>query len=302
MPLAATSPTTTVQGWLYDLLRWAGVDDTTAAHVQQVLLRPVTVVVVVVVSVLAAWLGNRFIRHWIGGAVRRAAVRADSPRAERRAVTLTTMLANVWRVVVAFIAFFIVLGVMGVNLTPILAGATIIGATIGFGAQSVVKDFLSGFLLAVEGQYDIGDTIRVGDTTGVVEDLSLRVTRLRAPDGGVWYVPNGDIRLLGNKVRGWGRATVDVPVPVATGVDRLLEAMGQSAETVRADPAFAHAFLESPVVWGLVDATFESITGRVTVRAPFDERERLERAIRDEVFRRLGSDGAPAVSPTAAPG
>ena len=278
---------------MYDLLRWAGVDDTTAAHVQQVLLRPVSVVLVVVVALLAAWLGNRFIRHWIGGAVRRAAIRADSPRAERRAVTLTTMLANIWRVVVAFIAFFIVLGVMGINLTPILAGATIVGATIGFGAQSVVKDFLSGFLLTVEGQYDIGDTVRVGNTTGVVEDLSLRVTRLRAPDGGVWYVPNGDIRLLGNTVRGWGRATVDIAVPLTTDVDHLLDVLGQSAEAVRANPAFTNAFMEAPVVWGLVDATVDSMTGRVTVRAPFDQREPLERAIRDEVFRRLETQGAP---------
>jgi small-conductance mechanosensitive channel len=284
---------------MYDLLRWAGVDDATAAHVQQVLLRPVSVVLVVIVALLAAWLGNRFIRHWIGGAVRRAAIRADSPRAERRAVTLTTMLANIWRVVVAFVAFFIVLGVMGINLTPILAGATIIGATIGFGAQSVVKDFLSGFLLTVEGQYDIGDTVRVGNTTGVVEDLSLRVTRLRAPDGGVWYVPNGDIRLLGNTVRGWGRATVDIPVPLTTDVDHLLDVLGQSAEAVRANPAFTNAFMEAPVVWGLVDATVDSMTGRITVRAPFDQRESLERAIRNEVFRRLETQAAP---PSRGPG
>jgi small-conductance mechanosensitive channel len=288
---------------MYDLLRWAGVSDPTAAHVQQVLLRPVSVVLIVVVAVVAAWLGARFIRRWIGGAVRRAAVRADSPRAARRAVTLTAMLANMWRVVVGFIALFVVLGVIGVDLTPILAGATIVGATIGFGAQSVVKDFLSGFLITVEGQYDIGDTITVGTTTGVVEDLSLRVTRLRAPDGGVWYVPNGDIRLLGNTVRGWGRATVDVPVPLSTGVDHLLDVLGQSAEAVRADPSYARAFMESPVVWGLVDASVDSMTGRVTVRAPFADRERLERAIRLEVMKRLGSSGScSGPEPAPAPG
>ena len=105
------------------------------------------------------------------------------------------------------------LGTIGLNLTPLLAGATVIGATLGFGAQSMVRDLLAGVLLTVEGQFDIGDTIMVGDTSGTVEDLTLRVTRLRSDDGTVWYVPNGEIRKLANSSRGWAQATVDVPGP-----------------------------------------------------------------------------------------
>jgi small conductance mechanosensitive channel len=284
-----------VEGWLYDLLRWAGVAAPTAAHVQQVLVKPVSLVVVVLVAFAVGWLGNRFIRHWIGSAVRRAASRADSPRAERRAVTLTTMVANIWRVVVAIAAFFVALGTIGVNLTPLLAGATIVGATIGFGAQSMVRDLLAGFHLTVEGQYDIGDTIEVADTRGVVEDLTLRVTRLRAPDGAVWFVPNGDIRRLGNTARGWGRATVDVPVPPATGVDRLLGALGEAAEAVHGDPRYAEACLEAPVLWGVVGMDVDSITARVTVRTRAEDRDRVERAVRQEAVRRLG----PLLTPPA---
>jgi moderate conductance mechanosensitive channel len=202
-------------------------------------------------------------------------------------VTLTTMTANIWRVVVGVVAFFVALGTIGLDLTPLLAGATIIGATVGFGAQSIVKDFLSGFLLTVEGQFDIGDTVVVGDTTGVVEDLTLRVTRLRGADGEVWYVPNGDIRLLGNSVRGWGRATVDVPVAHARGVDRLLGLLGEAAAAVHRDPRYAPACLEAPVVWGVVALDADTITGRVTVRTRFDQRDAVERAIREEVSRRL---------------
>jgi len=284
---AASSSTTDVQGWLYQLLRWAGVGQSAAAHVQQVLVKPISVVLVILGALLLGWLGTRVIRHWIAAAVRRAAARADSPRAERRAVTLTAMAANIWRVVVGVVAFFVALGAAGLDLTPLLAGATIIGATIGFGAQSIVKDFLSGFLLTVEGQFDIGDTICVGTTTGVVEDLTLRVTRLRAADGVVWYLPNGDIRLLGNTVRGWGRATVDVPAPPATGVDRLLAAVQDAARDVHADPHLSGAFLEAPVVWGLVDVAVDSITARVTARTTFGQREAVERAIREAVVRRL---------------
>jgi len=276
-----------VDGWLYQLLRWAGVGQPSAAHVQQVLVKPISLVLVVLLALATGWLGNRIIRHWIGSAVRRAASHAGAPRAERRALTLTTMTAHIWQVVVGVVAFFVALGTIGLDLTPLLAGATIIGATIGFGAQSIVKDFLSGFLLTVEGQFDIGDTIVVGPTTGVVEDLTLRVTRLRGADGEVWYVPNGDIRLLGNSVRGWGRATVDVPVPQARGVDQLLRVLQEAADSVCRDGRHADACLEPPVLWGVVAVDADTVTGRVTVRTRFDRREAVERAIREEAVRRL---------------
>ena len=287
MPDAATSPLLAAEGWLYQLLRWAGVGDPTASHVQQVLVKPISVVIVLVVAVAVGWIGNRVIRRWIGSAVRHAASRADSPRAERRAVTLTTMVANIWRVVVALVAVFVALGTIGVNLTPVLAGATIVGATIGFGAQSMVRDLLAGFLITVEGQFDIGDTVAVGDTEGVVEDLTLRVTRLRAPDGTVWYVPNGEIRRLGNTARGWGRATVDVPVAPGADLDRLLGALEEAGATVHDDTRYAAAFLEAPVQWGVVDVGVDHVTARVTARTTADQRDRVERAIRAEVLRRL---------------
>jgi small-conductance mechanosensitive channel len=230
----------------------------TAEHVQQVLLKPVSLVAVVLGALAVGWLGNRFIRHWIGSAVRRAASRADSPRAERRAVTLTTMVANIW---------------------------------------SMVRDLLAGFLLTVEGQFDIGDTIDVSDTTGVVEDLTLRVTRLRAPDGAVWFVPNGEIRRLGNTARGWGRATVDVPVPPTTDVDRLLDALDGAAHAVHDDARFADACLDAPVLWGVVATAVDSITGRVTMRTRAEDRDRVERAVRQEAVRRLGP--LPAAPPSA---
>ena len=297
MSLAAPSPTTAVEGWLYQLLRWAGVGQNAAAHVQQVLVKPVSVVLVVVGGFLFGWLGNRLIRHWIASAVRRAAARADSPRAERRAVTLTAMVANIWRIVVGVVVFFVALGTAGLNVAPLLAGATIIGATIGFGAQSVVKDFLSGFLLTVEGQFDIGDTISVGGTTGVVEDLTLRVTRLRAADGSVWYVPNGDIRELANTVRGWGRATVDVPAPPSVGVDRLIDAVTRAGDSVYADTRYAPACLEAPVVWGILGSAVDSVTARVTVRTTFDQRERVERAIREAAVRLLEGSETTGAAP-----
>ena len=200
-----------VNGWLYDLLRWAGVGKTTAAHMQEVVVKPVSVVIIAAGAVVVSWVGNRIIRHWIGRAARSATVRRGTARATARATTVTALVASVWRIVVAVIAFFVALGTIGIDLTPLLAGATVIGATIGFGAQSLVKDLLSGFLLIVEDQFDIGDTLVVGDVTGAVEDLTLRVTRLRSDDGTVWVVANGEIRQLGNKSRAGSRS----PAPSA---------------------------------------------------------------------------------------
>ncbi|HXQ90863.1 MAG TPA: mechanosensitive ion channel domain-containing protein [Acidimicrobiales bacterium] len=308
----ATSSTVVDQGWLYDILRWAGVGQATAAHWQEVVIKPLTVVLVILGAALVGWLGNRVIRRWVGAAAHRAVARADSPRAAARALTLTSLLANVWRGVIGALAFFVVLGTIGLNLTPLLAGATVIGATLGFGAQSMVRDLLAGLLLSIEGQFDIGDTIVVGDTTGTVEDLTLRVTRLRSVDGTVWYVPNGEIRKLANESRGWAQATVDVPVPVAAGVDIVLENIRAAAQAVAGDPRYAALVLEPPQLWGVVAAAADTYTCRVSVRTSTADRERLARILRQEIALRLQAadvfsaaapgSSAPAADPPSSPG
>ena len=283
----ASSPLIAAEGWLYDVLVWIGVDHATARHLQDVVVKPVAVVVIVLVATAVGWFGSRIIRRWIGAVARRAAGRADSPRAAARAVTITAMVANIWRVVVGVIAVFVALGTIGINLTPLLAGATVVGATIGFGAQSMVRDLLAGFLLIIEDQFDIGDTLVVGTTSGTVEDLSLRVTRLRGVDGTIWFVPNGEIRTLANVSRGWAEAMVDIPVPAANDVDDVLRAVGDSAHAVAGDDRYASSCLSAPRVWGVVAADADTFTCRVSVRTPTADRERIGRALREEVARRL---------------
>jgi small-conductance mechanosensitive channel len=283
----ATSPLIADQGWLYDLLVWVGVDHATARHLQQVVVKPVAVVVILLVAMAVGWFGSRIIRRWIGAVARRAAGRADSPRAAARAVTITAMVANIWRVVVGIIAVFVALGTIGINLTPLLAGATVVGATIGFGAQSMVRDLLAGFLLIIEDQFDIGDTLVVGTTSGTVEDLSLRVTRLRGVDGTIWFVPNGEIRTLANTSRGWAEAMVDIPVPAAADVDDVLRAVADAADAVAGDDRYAASCLSAPRVWGVVASDADTLTSRVSVRTPLADRERIARALREEVARQL---------------
>jgi len=287
----ATTGTPSDQGWLFDLLRWLGVGPSTAAHLQQVVLKPVVIIAVLLVGALVSRTGSRMIRHWLGAAGRRAAARVDSPRGQARATTLAAMAANVWRVVVWVVTILVALQTVGVDLTPLLAGATVVGATIGFGAQSLVRDLLSGFLLTAEDQFGIGDTIVTGTTTGVVEDVTLRVTRLRARDGTVWFVPNGEIRVVANTSRGWALATMEAIVPVGTDVDVVLETLRTVAESVVAEPTLAPFCLEAPRVWGVVASDDTTFSARVTVRTTALKRDLIEQALRDGVARALRAAG-----------
>lgn len=280
-------------GWLSTLLTKAGLDPSTAQTVVQFVVRPLEVLLVLVVAALVARYGARALRRMLTRATGRVAARGDHERGSARVSTVVALVANVWRLFVAVVAVAVVLGMLGINLTPLLASATVIGATIGFGAQSLVRDYLSGILLTMEDQFGIGDTITVADATGVVEDLSLRVTRLRAADGSVWYVPNGEIRQLTNTSRGWAKAVVDLAVAAgdAATLDRVREAVAGAAREVAADPRFSATSTEAPEVVGMVAAAGGTCTVRVALRTVPTRRAALERALREAAVARLAADG-----------
>ncbi len=198
---SAAAPTVGFQapstGYLYQLVRHWGASDLVARTVQFILVRPVEILVIAGVAWMAGRLGARIARR-VAAPMGRHMARASS-RAPQRLETFAQTLASLWKAVVWVIALLTILGTIGIDLTPLVAGATVIGAALAFGAQRIVLDILSGFFLLVEDQFGIGDTVSMGDTTGVVEEFHLRVTRLRGADGTAWYVPNGEIRVLGNK-------------------------------------------------------------------------------------------------------
>jgi small-conductance mechanosensitive channel len=186
-----------------------------------------------------------------------------------------------------------VLGMLGINLTPLLASATVIGATIGFGAQALVRDYLSGFLLTVEDQFVIGDSIAVNGVTGTVEDLSLRVTRVRAIDGSLVYVPNGEIRQLTNTSRGWAKALVEVTVPIISTaeLERATNVARAAAERVATEAPAAAGTSQPPEVLGLVATAGAAGTLRVMLRTSHAFRASVERALRAAVAGALADEG-----------
>jgi small conductance mechanosensitive channel len=279
-PRPALAAASNQPGWLENLLVKLGVAPSEAHTVTGLVVRPFEILVIVLGAWLVALLGTRALRRALGGAAHRAAARSGDPRATGRASTVVALVVNCFRVFVVVVAIALVLGVLGVNLTPLLASATVIGAVLGFGAQSLVKDYLSGFLLTLEDQFTIGDVLTVNGVTGTVEDLSLRVTRLRGYDGTLYQVPNGEIRLLANTSRGWARAVVEVPVavPGPEALDRLDGVVAAAARAVADDPELAD--VGPPEILGLVAVDGATCTLKVALRTTPSRRDAVARALR----------------------
>jgi moderate conductance mechanosensitive channel len=272
-------------GWFYDLLRKAGVSRSLSHTLVEFVLRPLEIILIVVIAWLIARVGASFVRRAVLKMGRPAGRLSSSPRAGSRVSTNAALLANAWRFAIAIATIAIILGMLGIDLTPLLASATVIGATVGFGAQALVRDYLSGILLTVEDQFVIGDTVAVNGITGTVEDLSLRVTRVRAVDGSLIYVPNGDIRQLTNRSRGWAKAVVEVDVPLTStdDISRATALVTEAAKKVADDAPAAAGCTQAPEVLGLVATAGGTGTIRVMLRANHGHRATIERALRASI-------------------
>jgi small conductance mechanosensitive channel len=189
------------------------------------------------------------------------------------------------------IAGLVVLDELGLNLAPLLAGAGIAGIAIGFGAQSLVKDFLSGFFILVEDQYGVGDVIDVGGVSGTVEEITMRVTRLRSVDGTVWFVPNGEIRMVGNTSMEWSRALIDVVVAYDSDVAKVSAAIAEEAQRFAEDEAWRDKVLEPPEVWGVQAMGPEGLTIRLVVKTAPREQYAVARELRTRISARLRQEG-----------
>jgi len=189
------------------------------------------------------------------------------------------------------VAFLLVLGEFGINLAPLLAGAGIAGVAIGFGAQSLVKDFLSGIFMLLEDQYGVGDVIDVGEASGAVESVTLRSTRLRDVNGTVWHVPNGEIRRVGNMSQQWARAVVDVSVPYGTDVREATQVVREAAAVLRADDEWAPRIQADPEVLGVEALGADGMSLRVSVQTEPGQQWAVMRELRLRLREALDSSG-----------
>ncbi len=290
-------PSRPITDWIIDVF---GIDpDGATARFLNSLIEPIFQIVI---TILVAWIVLRIVRS-IGGrflnrAKERAAAeeaqadRAATGRRRQRLEALGAVLNSVLALLVWSAALLIILGnTFGINLTPFLAGAGVLGIALGFGAQDLVKDFVSGVFMLIEDQYGVGDVIDVGDATGVVEKISLRTTRLRDVNGTVWHFPNGEIRRVGNLSQEWSRALLDVSVGYGADVDEASQVILATAEAMAEEPRYKRLFLARPEVWGVERVGVDGVAIRLVIKTVPGEQWAISRDLRGRIKVALDAAG-----------
>lgn len=292
--------------WLCRTTLDATHDPTAARIVDAVLGKPLAIAAIVIGALIVNRIARRAVKRALRtlnsgavqerlGAVRRVTPRAmletheTSLRAEQRIEALASVLSSVTSFVVLLVATLMILGQLGIDLGPLLAGAGIVGVALGFGSQSLVRDFLSGIFILVEDQFGVGDVVDLdGTTSGVVEAVSLRTTRLRSVDGALWHVPNGEIRRVGNMSQHWSRALLDVRVAYDTDLE---QAKGVLIDLARALWKEDQAILEEPELWGVEDLGPHGVTLRLVIRTTPSEQWRVSRVLRERIKAAFDAEG-----------
>jgi small conductance mechanosensitive channel len=274
-----------------------------------IIVTPIRIVVIILLALAVRWLLfraiNRMVRSTAGsdvpmvlrplkerlGNTAMESAGLISERRQQRAETVGSLLRSITSLVIGVLALMLVLGEVGFELGPFIAGAGIVGVALGFGAQNLVKDFLSGIFMILEDQYGVGDVVDLGSATGTVEAVGLRVTRLRDGNGTLWYARNGEVLRVGNHTQGFAQVTVDLPVPYGSDVDEASAAMQAAADELVADDAYADAVLEAPQVLGVEQIDVDKVVLRLTVKVRPAEQWRVARALRQRIADRLDENG-----------
>lgn len=216
--------------------------------------------------VLVAWLAWSVARRALRVLRARISVRLGDAEAIKRADTLSRVFRYVTTVVISLITFIAVLSELGVSVAPILGAAGVVGLAVGFGAQSLVKDYVTGLFLLVENQIRQGDVVQLGEHSGSVEEVTLRYVRLRDYSGNVYYIPNGTITTVINMSRGFAHAVVDIGVAYGADLEQVMQIMRDVAAALRRDPGFADRILDDIEIAGVQDLTDSAVKIRARIR------------------------------------
>jgi small conductance mechanosensitive channel len=212
-------------------------------------------------------------------------------RRTQRAEAIGSVLRSFSSFVVLGIAVVLVLGELGIDLAPIVASAGVVGVALGFGAQNLVKDFIAGIGIILEDQYGVGDVVDLGEASGTVEAVGLRITRLRDAHGVVWYARNGEILRVGNKSQGYAQVVIDMPVAHDTDLERCRTVMQEVADAMHAEEEWSALLLAAPESLGAEDVTAQGVVMRVQVRSTSAAQWRVGRELRMRLTERFVAEG-----------
>ncbi|MBC9944130.1 mechanosensitive ion channel [Leucobacter sp. cx-328] len=266
--------------------------------------RPINIVLIIVIALFANWLLRFTLRRTVQRIVQgvKKAQDVDStseltaaPYINARAVQRTRTLGTVGRHVITWsivvFALIAILANMGVNLAALLTSAGIVAAGLTFGAQNIVKDILNGLFMAFEDQLGVGDSVTIGAVTGTVEDVGIRVTQVRAYDGTLWFIRNGEILMLGNASQGWGRAVIDITVEADQDLKHVGEVAIDAAEDLLAQEQYRRKVTGFPEILGLESVSGNRATLRLTMRTRPEARDEVRRALRAAIRRSFNEQG-----------
>jgi small-conductance mechanosensitive channel len=209
----------------------------------------------------------------------------------QRARTLTRVIYNTARVAMAIIAGLMILRELTLDITPLIAGASVAGVALGLGAQTLIRDVIGGFFILLEDQFAVGDTIKVGNIAGAVEKMTLRATFLRDLEGTLHVIPNGEMRIVSNRTKNWSRAMVDLGVAYEEDIGRVMVALGKIGHDLYQDEEFAPLLLEEPTVTGVEALGDWAVTVRIMAKTKPGKQWAVARELRrciKESFEREG--------------
>jgi small conductance mechanosensitive channel len=218
---------------------------------------------------------------------------------EKRALTLAGIVKTVGTTIVVIIAIMMGLQEIGLDITPIIAGAGVVGLAVGFGAQSLIKDVIAGFFIILEGQFAVGDVIKTGEISGVVERLNLRVTILRDfSSGAVHFIPNSELKVVSNLTKEWSRVALDIGVAYHEDIDRVVEVLRQIGQELARDERMGPLILEPPEVLGIESFGESQITIKVLVKTLPQRQWEVARELRRRIKATFEKEGIEIPFPT----
>jgi small conductance mechanosensitive channel len=274
------------------------------------LVKPLRIILILLIAFAIRWILHRLINRLVRTTstssvpsilkpLRERTPNADNPeeyvpeRRRQRAQAIGSVLRSAVTAIVFSIAVLLILSELSFNLAPLLASAGIAGVALGFGAQSLVKDLLSGLFMLLEDQYGVGDTVDLGEATGVVEAVGLRVTTVRDGRGVLWYVRNGEIIRVGNKSQGWAMLMIDMPIGFADTAEAT-EVLRTAAQATYEDEEVHPHFVEPPEVLGVEQVTVDGAVIRTVAKTTADGQFVVGRELRRRLTEALEDAGVTA--------
>lgn len=262
--------------------------------------KPAMIILIIVIGFIARWLTHRLINRIVkkskAGPMPNVITRGrsgskppgdDRPgagaRREQRAGAMGSLLRSLATGVIFAIVVLEALDQVGLNLAPLIASAGIVGVALGFGAQTLVQDFISGVFMIIEDQYGVGDWVDLGEANGAIEAVGLRVTRLRDLNGTVWYVRNGEVVRVGNMTQNWARSVVDTTVGYESNLDRVQDLLKEVGDGLFHESTYRGIILEPPEVWGVQSLDKDGVVIRMVVKTVPMQQWGVERQLRARI-------------------